>query len=181
MAMVVMLEATPSSVSQVSTAAPEGTPGGICTLDLVESHKAGAEVLFAGANVDRIGTGGIDGDGADGEWWLIVGERGPVGAAVEALPEAALRRSEVDHVVIARIDGQCRHASCDRPQTNCGSIGGARSDRRPVFFRGGDGVGAGGIRAGSVLGLAENCFAVRSAPDICSIRSSACARAPLGT
>ena len=67
-------------------------------VDAVAGHDVAADVGLAGADVDDVGIGRRDGDGADGRGRLIVEDRLPGEAAVGRLPDAAGRRGRVvDH------------------------------------------------------------------------------------
>ena len=88
------------------------------------------EVFLAGAHVYGVRLVGIERDGAVGQRHLIVGERGPVDAAVGGFPDAAFGRSDIDDIVVARIYGDGIDAAGGGPHG--AAVGGPRTDQGPV-------------------------------------------------
>src|SRR5437763_15991961 len=88
---------------------PEQHPGAasVAALQYTLTGLAVAAVVgFTRPRIDDPGIVRIDGEGADREHRLAVGQRGPVGAAVGGFPDAAARRPGVDRRAIGRIDGK---------------------------------------------------------------------------
>jgi hypothetical protein len=53
------------------------------------------------ADVDDVGVGGSDGDGADGAGGLVIEERVPRGAVIGGAPDAAVIEADVENVGLA--------------------------------------------------------------------------------
>ncbi len=75
------------------------------SVDAVAVGDVAAQASFAAAHVEHVGIGRRHGDAADGGGRLLIEERRPVRAAVDALPHAARRGAEI---VSLRIAGDAR-------------------------------------------------------------------------
>ena len=94
----------------------------------VAGGEIGADDARAGADVDDVGVGGRDGDGADGAGGLVVEERRPGGTVIGGAPDAAVIEADVEDVGLAGDAGESARAA-----------GARRSDGAPVHL---------GIKAG---------------------------------
>src|SRR5580698_5690289 len=79
-------------------------------VDAVAGAESGANVRLTGANVENVGIGWRDFDGANRRDGLAIENRSPSDAGIDRLPDSAIDSAEVEGDAIAGA-GDCGHAS----------------------------------------------------------------------
>ena len=94
----------------------------------VADGEIGALQAFAAADVDDVGVGGGEGDGADGAGGLVVEDGLPGAAEVVGLPDAAVVDADVEDVGLVGdaggADGAAAAEGADVAPTQAGIVGG---------------------------------------------------------
>ena len=92
-------------------------------IDTIAGGEIGADDASTGADVDDVGVGGRDSDGADGAGGLGIEEGLPGGTVVSGAPDTAVIETDIEDVGLAGDAGQ-----------SAGTSGAGRADLTPVHF-----------------------------------------------